>query len=432
MIQWPRWYVDFNSGVNCPRILLSWGHTVWEKWLGELLERALKEQSIDENATERIFYWPECRMVHNHLPVASFPKNLALLNINKEKEQREDCESGSDKRGSGSAKTSTPDKSIKGSEDEVVLWSSHYKKVEAYCMMCRQVLCIDCILNDGHKNHEINSIEKAAGIEKSLFFDFLKRSIEIEDRIKTQSIDIENHFIMIRNQANKNKEWITSIFNNVRKLINARESELKGKITSVLKEEEEYLDEKKDKMSQQLLTINDFKKKARIMDSESDLKLLQNSEIIYDISQKALEKQSPIVLKDPFVNVKEDIELMHICRMIDPSYNTTLNNKMLKNNKYSSGGYRPQTGRTRSKDGRNDSLKSNNLLKKSSNNVPVLSSIKGIAQSPTKVKNLDWNSNKITHSDVEIPNYTKPIHNTKKKKQNTIGNLYFTYKIKLI
>lgn len=174
------------------------------------------------------------------------------------------------------------------------------------------MLCIDCILNDGHKNHEINSIEKAAGIEKSLFFDFLKRSVEIEDRIKTQSIEIENHFIMIRNQANKNREAISSIFNNVRRLINARESELKSKISSVLKEEEDYLEERKGKMGQQLLTINEFKKKARLMDSESDIKLLQNSETLYEVSQKALEKQSSVTLKDPFVNVKEDIELMHI------------------------------------------------------------------------------------------------------------------------
>ena len=377
MIQWPRWYVDFNNGINWPRILLSWGHTIWEKWLGELLDRAIKDQNSDEISPDKIFYCPECRMVHSHMPVTSFPKNLALLNINKEKELREDWESGSEKRGSGSAKTSSPDKSLKSGDEEIILCSSHYKKIEAYCMLWRQVLCIDCILNDGHKNHEINSIEKAAGIEKTLFFDFLKRSVEIEDRIKTQSIDIENHFIMIRNQANKNKEWITSIFNNVRKLINARESELKSKIVSVLKEEEDYLEERKGKMGQQLLTINEFKKKARLMDSESDIKLLQNSETLYDISQKALEKQSPVVLKDPFVNVKEDIELMHIWKLIDPSYNTLVNNKVLKNNKYSSGGYKPQNGRTRSKDGRVDALKSNNLLKKSSNNVPTINTIKG-------------------------------------------------------
>lgn len=65
--------------------------------------------------------------------------------------------------------------------------------------------------------------------------------------------------------------------------------------------------------------------------------------------------------------------------MIDPSYNTTVTNKVLKNNKYSSGGYKPQTGRTRSKDGRVDSLKSNNLLKKSSNNAPTVNIIKGTA-----------------------------------------------------
>jgi len=50
------------------------------------------------------------------------------------------------------------------------------KSLEAYCMMCRELLCIDCILNDGHKNHDICAIEKAAEVEKSRFNDFYKWS----------------------------------------------------------------------------------------------------------------------------------------------------------------------------------------------------------------------------------------------------------------
>lgn len=53
---------------------------------------------------------------------------------------------------------------------------THNKNLEAYCMMCRELLCIDCILNDGHKNHDISAIEKAAEVEKSWFSDFYKWS----------------------------------------------------------------------------------------------------------------------------------------------------------------------------------------------------------------------------------------------------------------
>jgi influenza virus NS1A-binding protein len=179
-------------------------------------------------------------------------------------------------------------------------------------MLCKQVLCIDCILNDGHKSHEINSIEKAVGIEKNLFYEFLKRSMEIEDKIKAQNMDIDNHFLMVRNQANNNRDTISKIFNNVRQLINQRENELKSKIADVLDDEETYLNEKKDKLNNQLVTINEFKRQSRIIDSNSDITVLQNSQKLYNISQKALEKHCAVALKDPFVNVKEDIELMHI------------------------------------------------------------------------------------------------------------------------
>jgi hypothetical protein len=36
------------------------------------------------------------------------------------------------------------------------------KKIEAFCEKDFKLLCIDCILSDRHKNHEIVSIAKAA------------------------------------------------------------------------------------------------------------------------------------------------------------------------------------------------------------------------------------------------------------------------------
>lgn len=166
MIQCPRCYNDFNGGANCPRILFACGHTICEKCLAELLDRAAKEQLKDDDGTDRVIYCPECRVIHNHLPVASFPKNLALLNLNKEIKTREESDSGAEKKTSGSLKASTPDKSQKSSDEENVcggahsgpcsskhlgqpiatnckvynsantnessLCSSHYKKLEAY------------------------------------------------------------------------------------------------------------------------------------------------------------------------------------------------------------------------------------------------------------------------------------------------------------
>jgi hypothetical protein len=56
----------------------------------------------------------------------------------------------------------TPTKEIisptKVDESFTIECETHFKKIEAFCMQDKVILCIDCILNDGHKNHEINSI----------------------------------------------------------------------------------------------------------------------------------------------------------------------------------------------------------------------------------------------------------------------------------
>jgi len=35
---------------------------------------------------------------------------------------------------------------------------THNKKIEAYCSNDKLILCIDCILSDNHKTHEISSV----------------------------------------------------------------------------------------------------------------------------------------------------------------------------------------------------------------------------------------------------------------------------------
>jgi hypothetical protein len=48
------------------------------------------------------------------------------------------------------------------------------------------------------------------------------------------------------------------------------------------------------------------------------------------MSQKALEKQAVVTLKDPYATIKEDLEIMHICKIINSSNNATAT-KSLKN-----------------------------------------------------------------------------------------------------
>jgi len=67
------------------------------------------------------------------------------------------------------AKKATKETSGKHSKThhiDLTLCNSHSKKIEAFCLRDRAILCIDCILSEEHKGHEINSIQKAAEQER--------------------------------------------------------------------------------------------------------------------------------------------------------------------------------------------------------------------------------------------------------------------------
>lgn len=50
------------------------------------------------------------------------------------------------------------------SRDEGTCYQHSSKKIEVFCDECKELMCIDCILTQKHRNHEILSLDK--GVEK--------------------------------------------------------------------------------------------------------------------------------------------------------------------------------------------------------------------------------------------------------------------------
>lgn len=44
-----------------------------------------------------------------------------------------------------------------------------HKKIEAFCENCKQLLCIQCILKQDHKSHEMVSLDVGSKREKEAF-----------------------------------------------------------------------------------------------------------------------------------------------------------------------------------------------------------------------------------------------------------------------
>ena len=56
--------------------------------------------------------------------------------------------------------------------------------MKAYCHEDGALLCINCILEDGHQHHTLTSIEDAAEIEKRKFSDLVGQAEAMENELE--------------------------------------------------------------------------------------------------------------------------------------------------------------------------------------------------------------------------------------------------------
>ena len=133
----PNCEKTYNAGSNIPLILIECGHTICEKCCTELFKK---------NAIK----CPDCGTWNHAKELKQFPKNRALLSI-------PTGESSPNKHCSGDSSNNSP-YSKKSKKPKVPICLTHKKKVEAFCEDCKCLLCIDCILIEGHKAHNISSI----------------------------------------------------------------------------------------------------------------------------------------------------------------------------------------------------------------------------------------------------------------------------------
>ena len=103
----------------------------------------------------------------------SFPKNLAILNMNPPASTPHNPVLSTSLLSNSVISTAENPKSAGGSgskqdasEGPVAKCPTHGKKIEAFCDNEKQLLCIDCILSESHKQREMCSIFKAVEQEK--------------------------------------------------------------------------------------------------------------------------------------------------------------------------------------------------------------------------------------------------------------------------
>jgi hypothetical protein len=107
-------------------------------------------------------------------------------------------------------------------------------------MMDKEMLCIDCILYEGHKNHEINSVIKAVEIERSLLESTLEKveKSQAETQIEISLKNMNEHIIETRKRASQNIYDLANLYGELHSLLEEKEKEQVEKVQRNLEKEE--------------------------------------------------------------------------------------------------------------------------------------------------------------------------------------------------
>ena len=91
-----------------------------------------------------------------------------------------------------------------------------HKKMEAFCEDCTSPVCMDCILTQDHKGHEIVNIQTGSSRQRAWFEEKMKAAIEKKAEVEHQIIRTRSHLQEIEKEASDRRQTLSTIFNDVR------------------------------------------------------------------------------------------------------------------------------------------------------------------------------------------------------------------------
>jgi hypothetical protein len=141
----------------------------------------------------------------------------------------------------------------------------------------KEVLCIDCILSDHHKTHEIVSVAKAVESQKQSLYDSVMMAEISEDKLKCINDDIRRHLADMHLLADKNRKEISVIYNQAREIIMEREQHLKRQISEHLEKEEQDCDGKVGELNSIIYKIAMLKQEIVASASEDEIEILRQA-----------------------------------------------------------------------------------------------------------------------------------------------------------
>ena len=285
----PKCHCVYQKEKNVPLLLIKCGHTLCDLCANSVYDG----KSIS---------CPECGSQSQVDSLSMLPKNMALLSMS---------------QNPSSAQPPASVKPIVAATREYMC-ETHKKKVEAFCEDDLVLLCIDCILIDGHKAHDIRPVSQASEKERAGLQEDIDTANNLEESLNLMLSDIANFRAELGEKANSKREKVTSVFKEITNVIHERESTLKQNISNILEKEEDVLTTTASQIGEHLRSIAVFKKDALQMGNENECVLLTKSRERKVRAGEANRSPPTVSFMVNFPDVKKENELNVLWKMLSP------------------------------------------------------------------------------------------------------------------
>lgn len=283
----PKCKVAYGKDARAPLLLIKCGHSVCHTCATILFD-------------SHIIVCPECGTVSSVDSVSQLPKNMALFTMTQEQNLN------------GINPINAKEKQIDPQCE------NHQKKLEAFCNDDKCLLCINCILLDGHKSHDIMPIVQASSKGRDQLHKDFETCTKIEGKLKLLMTEIANFRVQLVTDANIKREKVTTVYKEITNIIQERESILKQNIANLLEKEESVLESHIKKIEEQLSNISLFKTEVEQSKNENDCQLLRKLRQRLNQATESNKALPNILFTLNYPDVRKENEVAVLCKLINP------------------------------------------------------------------------------------------------------------------
>jgi hypothetical protein len=272
----PECKQEFDESSHIPRILTSCGHTICET----CMKLRFKKKSI---------LCPQCAVTTNTSSLSSLPTNLALIQLKQKKRAIEVCE-------------------------------KHKKPIEAFCCNDKLLVCVLCLVEDGHKSHELSTIQKAARKFRDNLTNYLVLAQNHQESIQKEIKELSENQSNIMTTYAKTVKNFSVVFEILKKIVIEKEILIKERLKKTLQDEVQTIKSKTQTCSNLLQNIENFKAEVSNSGLENDtefiLKYPKREDLGKIVTNRAL---NPMKL-DPFQQFSPENEVATVIKLIQEKF----------------------------------------------------------------------------------------------------------------